>query len=664
MYLEYFGLLKAPFHITPDPDFLYMSPSHREAFAALFYGVEQRKGFISVTGEVGAGKTTILRAFMKRVDENAVRPVYLFNPALTFQELLILTLRGLGSTPEPGRTNAELLDQLNWLLIDEYRAGHNVVLIVDEAQNMPVETLEQMRMLSNLETASDKLLQIVLVGQPELEDKLNLHELRQLKQRCAVRSVVKPLRADESDEYITHRLRMAGCPREDVFSPSARRAIVRHAKGSPRTINILCDNAMIAGFGSQQELISAAIVKAVIRDMGATSRVKQAPRWAWAAAIAAGGIVVGALVSQVGLLGGGGLANRGMVPVEASVDPALGTKPMVAKVEVPAAEREAPKAEPEKKVEVTTPVPAAAETTAPAKTGAAPVMAEGPKAEVAKAEATKPDALTPMEAPKVEAEISAPKAAEPVKAVEPAKVEDPKPAAAPATVVASVGAALAEKTAAEAKPDPAKRTALAKITSVEAPAVEKPVVDGPVKAEAPAKAAEPAHAKAETPKPAVVDGPVQPVVEKPAAEVAPKPKEAPAKAVTPPAETAPLEKAPATPPAKADTPKPEPVKAPLEKKTEETHSAAALPLAASDTLQKRVVVNGDCLSRLAREVYGTGDTAIVNALHRYNPQILNPDLILPGQTVVFPVAALVGAQTTAASPATPAAAEPASGASP
>lgn len=626
MYLEYFGLLKAPFHITPDPDFLYMSPSHREAFAALFYGVEQRKGFISVTGEVGAGKTTILRAFMKRVDENAVRPVYLFNPALTFQELLILTLRGLGSTPEPGRTNAELLDQLNWLLIDEYRAGHNVVLIVDEAQNMPVETLEQMRMLSNLETASDKLLQIVLVGQPELEDKLNLHELRQLKQRCAVRSVVKPLAKDESDEYITHRLRMAGCPREDVFSPSARRAIIRHAKGSPRTINILCDNAMIAGFGSQQELISAAIVKAVIRDMGATSRVKQTPRWAWAAAIAAGGIVVGALVSQVGLLGGAGATNHGVTPVEASVDPALAAKVANAKVEtVPAKAGE--------KIEEKTPVPAVAAETTPAKTDVAPVAAaptpETTKPLEAAAPAPAPvvDAAKPAAEPKVEAKPE-PKPETVTKAPEPVKAAEPQPAAVPASVLASVGTALAEKATPEAKPEAAKHTKLAKNTTAEQPAAEKPLLDGPVKPE---------------------------MVEKKVVEAPVKPETASAKVVeAPKAESAPAEKAPATATEKATTAKP----------VVATMAVVAPALAESDTLQKRVVSNGDCLSRLAREVYGSGDTAIVNALQRYNPQIANPDLILPGQTVVFPVAALVGAQTTAGSPATPAAAQPASGASP
>jgi general secretion pathway protein A len=597
MYLEYYGLLKEPFHITPDPDFLYMSPSHREAFAALVYGVEQRKGFIAMTGEVGAGKTTILRAFTKRVDANAVRPVYLFNPALTFHELLIMTMRGLGLTPDMAHSAAELLDQLNWALIEEYRAGHNVVLLVDEAQNMPVETLEQMRMLSNLETANDKLLQIVLVGQPELEDKLNLHELRQLKQRCAVRSIVKPLTRDESAEYIKHRLHMAGCPRDEVFSPAALRAIISNANGSPRTLNILCDNAMIAGFGSQQTLISAAIVRSVIRDMGATSRSKpQAPRWAWGAAIAAGGIIIGAVVSQVGLLGGPAATGNGVITVEAS---AGASAPAAAPVQAPPAPEAVQVA-----AVLSTPTPEVVAPAADPKPSAVESVAVALKQREDAKRAEEPKAAAPVE------KAEAPK---PVEAAKP--VDAAKPAAAPKPIEVAAPKETAKPAVAPAPVEAPKPVQLAK-NEPEAPQKAEPVIlDGPADAEVPKPAAAPVADASDTSE---------------QSDSSDTPASAPA--------PAPAEPAPAPEPAPA--------------------------LAEGEILERRIVAQGDVLSRLAAEVYGSGHPQVVRALHRYNPQIANPDQILPGQTVVFPAAVLVGAETAAGSLANSANTEPAGGANP
>jgi general secretion pathway protein A len=278
MYLKYFQLAKAPFHITPDPEFLYSSPSHREALASVIYGVEQRKGFIAIVGEVGVGKTTVLRTYLERADKARQRIVYLFNANLTFKSLIRTLCTELGLSSE-SEDYFDLVPRLHEALIEEYREGRNVVLIIDEAQNMPIETLENLRMLSNLETTKDKLLQIVLCGQIELDYMLNLHQLRQLAQRIVVRAVISPLTPEESVEYIRHRLARAGCKRRIPFTKMAIKAIVRHARGIPRIINILCDNALITAFGYRQEKVTANIAKEVIIDR---KRKKgfAFPRWA------------------------------------------------------------------------------------------------------------------------------------------------------------------------------------------------------------------------------------------------------------------------------------------------------------------------------------------------------------------------------------------------
>ena len=314
MYLDYFGLGREPFHITPDPDFLFLSPSHKEAFATVVYGVEQRKGFVSLIGEVGTGKTTVLRAFLRRVENTSVRPIYLFNPDLTFDELLRLIIRELGVEVQ-GNTTQELLDRLNWVLIEEYKANKNVALIVDEAQNIPVDTLERLRMLSNLETSSDKLIQIVLVGQPELQQKLDLHQLRQLKQRIAVRAHIDPLSRTESLQYMQYRLHTAGCIRSDVFTQGALRTIVRHAKGNPRRTNVLCDNALIAAFGSGEYSVSSKTVKAVIADETRKSYRRVPP---WAVAAAAIGLVCVSGFAVWGAVRGGEEPPSGYAPAPVS----------------------------------------------------------------------------------------------------------------------------------------------------------------------------------------------------------------------------------------------------------------------------------------------------------------------------------------------------------
>ncbi len=279
MYLNFYGFNREPFHITPDPDFLFLGPSHKEALAAIIYGIEQRKGFIAVTGEVGLGKTTIVRTFLQRYDPERIKTVLVFNANVSFHGLLKVIYQELGLSP-PSTEPFEMVQHLHSVLIQEYRAGWNVVLIIDEAQNMPLETLENLRMLSNLESTKDKLIQIALVGQPELEAILARRELRQLRQRIAIRTTLKPLRPSESLDYITHRLSLAGRTKDEpLFSKSALRLVVKYAQGIPRKINILCDNALVTGFGYGRKAISAKIVREVIADLEG----KRKRRFGWAA---------------------------------------------------------------------------------------------------------------------------------------------------------------------------------------------------------------------------------------------------------------------------------------------------------------------------------------------------------------------------------------------
>jgi general secretion pathway protein A len=271
MYLSYYGLKKQPFHITPDPEFLYLSPSHKEALAAIIYGIEERKGFVTITGAVGVGKTTILRSYLESAEKKHLKIIYIFNAKLTFEELLKTICREL-NLPFEGNDVVEMVNRLYESLIEEYKQGNTVVLVVDEAQNMPVDTLESLRMISNLETSRDKLIQIVLVGQPEFEDELNLDRLRQLKQRLAVRSTILPLTKEESFEYVKFRLQKAGSPSSSVFTSPALKKIIGKANGIPRVLNVLCDNALITGFGYQKKPVTKAIVKEIIGDIEGKGR--------------------------------------------------------------------------------------------------------------------------------------------------------------------------------------------------------------------------------------------------------------------------------------------------------------------------------------------------------------------------------------------------------
>jgi general secretion pathway protein A len=262
MYLSFYGLREAPFAPTPDPKFLFQSARHREALAQLIYGVRERKGFIVLTGEIGTGKTTLLRTLLERLDADT--PVaYVHNSALNIEGLLEYVLQDWG-VKSTASTHAQRLFELNEFLIDQHRKGGTPVLVIDEAQNLSVETLEAVRMLSNFETTNQKLMQILLVGQPELRVKLDLPELRQLKQRIGLRCHIAPLSAEETRLYIRHRLRIAGAIDAGIFTDGAIQKIADYSGGTPRVINIVCDHCLLSGFADSKKRVDAGTVSEAI----------------------------------------------------------------------------------------------------------------------------------------------------------------------------------------------------------------------------------------------------------------------------------------------------------------------------------------------------------------------------------------------------------------
>ncbi len=265
MYLKHFNLEEMPFNITPDPRFLYYAPHHREAYDHLMYGITQRKGFIELTGEVGSGKTTLCRALLASLDDE-VKTALILNPTFSETELMRAMLKDFGLSPAYG-DRFSYVECLNTFLLDSYREGFNVALLIDEAQDLTPEVMEQIRLLSNLETDQHKLIQIVLCGQPELKKRLNLPDLRQLRQRITVRYNLPPLTASETEAYINHRLRVAGPESKVSFSSFAVSAVQRYAKGCPRLINAVCDNALLAAYVYGESNVSANCVKKAIRQL-------------------------------------------------------------------------------------------------------------------------------------------------------------------------------------------------------------------------------------------------------------------------------------------------------------------------------------------------------------------------------------------------------------
>lgn len=265
MYREFYRLKEAPFNVTSDPGFLYLSPTHQEALDHLRYGIEQRKGFLAITGEIGAGKTTLCRALVNQLDSK-VKVALILNSVLPETQLLEAIVEDFGVTPGR-RTKGALIKAVNQFLLAQLALGNNAVVIIDEAQNMRIPALETVRLLSNLETEKEKLLQIVLVGQPQLKDKLDAPELVQLKQRIAVRFHLRSLKECEVAGYLKHRLTIAGSSGEVVFTESAIRSIYGFSGGIPRLINILADKALLRGFVKELHELDQDHIGACIHEL-------------------------------------------------------------------------------------------------------------------------------------------------------------------------------------------------------------------------------------------------------------------------------------------------------------------------------------------------------------------------------------------------------------
>jgi general secretion pathway protein A len=264
MYCKFYGLKERPFNVTSDPAFFFLSDKHKEALAHLHYGVSQRKGIIVLTGEIGTGKTTICRFFLSELG-NKVKTAFILNPRFSEIQLLESIIADFGLTPAR-KGKLGLIKKLDNFLLSESERGNNVLLIIDEAQNLKPSLLEQIRLLSNIETEKEKLLQVILVGQPELNARLNLYELRQLRQRVMVRYHILPLEHDEIASYIEHRLNSAGLTGGIEFSKEAIQAISAFSSGTPRLINMICDRALLAGFAAETRKIDQAIINRCLQE--------------------------------------------------------------------------------------------------------------------------------------------------------------------------------------------------------------------------------------------------------------------------------------------------------------------------------------------------------------------------------------------------------------
>ncbi len=265
MYKEFFGLKANPFNVNPDPRYLFLTRHTEEALACLTYGIQSRKGFVLLTGEVGTGKTTLINKLLEWLRLQQVATAFVFNSRLNVPQFLDYMMSDFGIACD-SRSKSQVLLRLNNWLLERYRAGETAVLIVDEAQNLSDEVLEEIRLLTNLETFTEKLLQIILVGQPELEERLKQAQLRQLRQRLTLRAKTHPLALEETRAYVAQRLRIAGSNGQPIFDPEALAAIYRYSSGIPRVINLLCEHCLVSAFVDQQKIVAPKVVEVVARD--------------------------------------------------------------------------------------------------------------------------------------------------------------------------------------------------------------------------------------------------------------------------------------------------------------------------------------------------------------------------------------------------------------
>jgi len=265
MYKSFFGLKENPFNVNPDPRFLFLTQEIEEALTGLMYGIQTRKGFITLTGEVGTGKTTLINRLLDWLHHRPARTAFLFNSRMNSNQLFDFILAEFDIACD-SKSKSQQLMKLNHWLLERYRMGETVALIIDEAQNLTYPVLEEIRLLTNLETSTDKLLQIVLSGQPELEDKLRLPQLRQLRQRIMLRCRTTPLSHEQTKEYIVERLKIAGAAGEPIFSTQAVDTVHLYSLGIPRVINLLCEHSLVNAFAEQQRPIQPKIVEDVARE--------------------------------------------------------------------------------------------------------------------------------------------------------------------------------------------------------------------------------------------------------------------------------------------------------------------------------------------------------------------------------------------------------------
>jgi len=271
MYQAFFGLREKPFNLTPDPKFLYLNSSYREALASLHYAIAERKGFAALVGEAGTGKTTLLRRLLSELPRDT-RSVLVINPAVSFEELLRFILTDLGRPPTPGTTKLQMTEALNAELLDTLARGGNVVVLIDEAQDLTIPVLEELRLLSNLETAKEKILQFVLAGQPEFESMLSRPEIRQLRQRIAVNARLRPLGRREVKSYVAARIAAAGGDERGLFRPPALYRLWRFSGGVPRLVNVACDNALVTAYAAGKRTVSWKGMGDAVRDLSPAGR--------------------------------------------------------------------------------------------------------------------------------------------------------------------------------------------------------------------------------------------------------------------------------------------------------------------------------------------------------------------------------------------------------
>ncbi len=267
MFKKFYGLKENPFSLTPDPDFLYLGKVHQKALAYLTYGLESKKGFIQLTGEIGSGKTTLLKTLLMR-SRNKIKSAFIVNPKATFEQLFRMILHQFSVIElEADYTKDVLLGKFYNFLMDQSKQNFPVVVIFDEAQNIDISVLEEIRMLSNMETEKETLLQMVFVGQPELRDTFLLPKFKQLKQRISVAYHIVPLGSDDTEAYINHRLKVAGAHDRTIFTKCACDEIYSYSRGVPRLINVVCDATLLAGYVDEKEVLDENIVKEVIHEL-------------------------------------------------------------------------------------------------------------------------------------------------------------------------------------------------------------------------------------------------------------------------------------------------------------------------------------------------------------------------------------------------------------